>query len=73
MLNYNIICILIFFLSYLAPPRRQDGRKMQSHIQSEWQPLSMNALVEYKKALKAQGEGEFDNGRIKMWPVVSFS
>ncbi|XP_046572049.1 uncharacterized protein LOC124280200 [Haliotis rubra] len=40
---------------------------------SDWQPLSMNALVEYKKEMATEGDGEFQHGRMKMWPVVMSS
>ncbi|XP_060080617.1 uncharacterized protein LOC132559986 [Ylistrum balloti] len=32
-----------------------------------WEPLSMNALMEYKTRLDTEGEGEFNMGRTKMW------
>ncbi|XP_069141879.1 uncharacterized protein [Argopecten irradians] len=32
-----------------------------------WEPLSMNALMEYKDRLDTEGEGEFNMGRAKVW------
>ncbi|OWF54589.1 uncharacterized protein LOC110443162 isoform X2 [Mizuhopecten yessoensis] len=32
-----------------------------------WEPLSMNALMEYKARLDTEGEGEFNMGRTKVW------
>ena len=43
------------------------------HFRSEWQPLSLTALIEYKKQVEAEGEGDFQHGRMKMWPVVATS
>ncbi|KAK7499466.1 hypothetical protein BaRGS_00009118 [Batillaria attramentaria] len=61
--------------SISVPASRQRGMSARSEMlrrfQSEWQPLSMNALVEYKKQLDTVGEGDFEHGRMKMWPVVS--
>jgi hypothetical protein len=34
---------------------------------SQWEPLSMNALIEYTKRKEAEGVGEFNQGRPKMW------
>ena len=34
---------------------------------SQWEPLSMNALIEYTKRKEAEGAGEFNQGRPKMW------
>ena len=39
-------------------------------FQSDWQPLSLTALIEYKKQVETEGEGDFQHGRMKMWPVV---
>nr|KAG5708411.1 hypothetical protein BaRGS_026138 [Batillaria attramentaria] len=45
-----------------VPASRQRGMSARSEMlrrfQSEWQPLSMNALVEYKKQLDTVGEGQ---------------
>ena len=35
-----------------------------------WEPLSMTALVEYKKQLATVGEGDFNLGRVKMWSSI---
>ncbi|KAL5014786.1 hypothetical protein ScPMuIL_009056 [Solemya velum] len=40
---------------------------------SQWQPLSMNALTEYKTNVDAPGEGDFGLGRPKMFTVASIS
>ncbi|XP_025106976.1 uncharacterized protein LOC112571853 isoform X1 [Pomacea canaliculata] len=42
-------------------------------FRSDWQPLSMTALREYKKQMETGGSGSFGQGRSKMWPVVSFT
>ncbi|XP_070192554.1 uncharacterized protein [Littorina saxatilis] len=57
---------------------RERGRSIQSAMQlkryrSDWEPLSMKALVEYKKQVYTEGEGEFEHGRTKMWPVKAAS
>lgn len=58
-------------LRYSAPlPTRDEVLKTYT---SNWQPLSMHALVEYKKQLATMGDGDFNLGRTKMWshiPVV---
>lgn len=58
-------------LRYSAPlPTR--NQQMNTYT-SSWQPLSMHALVEYKKQVATGGEGDFNLGRMKMWshiPVV---
>ncbi|XP_053376948.1 uncharacterized protein LOC123529037 [Mercenaria mercenaria] len=58
-------------LRYSAPlPTRSLGINTYT---SSWQPLSMHALVEYKKQVSTVGEGDFNLGRTKMWshiPVV---
>ncbi|KAL8612522.1 hypothetical protein ACOMHN_053776 [Nucella lapillus] len=64
--------------SFSVPPSRERGRSAQAavqlhHYSSDWQPLSMGALVEYKKQMDTEGEGEFEHGRVKMWPAVSSS
>lgn len=38
---------------------------------SQWQPLSMNALTEYKTNVDAPGEGDFGLGRQKMFIVTA--
>ncbi|GFR95494.1 hypothetical protein ElyMa_006274600 [Elysia marginata] len=38
-----------------------------SAYESRWQPLSMQALIEYKEQLGAEGAGEFSQGRPPMW------
>lgn len=38
-------------------------------FQNTWQPLSMNALLEYKEKLETTGEGEFHYGIPKRWAV----
>lgn len=40
---------------------------------SKWEPLSMNALIEYKEQLLADGFGEFQQGRSKMWNMAAAS
>lgn len=58
-------------LRYSAPLPHRDGD--QRTYTSTWQPLSMHALVEYKKQVSTMGEGDFNLGRTKMWsqiPVV---
>lgn len=63
--------------SFSVPESRERGKSARSEMlhryRSDWQPLSMTALVEYKKQLETMGEGDFEHGRMKMWPVVSFS
>ncbi|XP_052234203.1 uncharacterized protein LOC127846744 isoform X3 [Dreissena polymorpha] len=58
-------------LRYSAPlPYRRVG--LQDYT-SSWEPLSMHALVEYKKQMSTLGDGDFNLGRAKMWasiPVV---
>lgn len=34
---------------------------------SQWEPLSMNALIEYTQKKEAEGVGEYNQGRPKMW------
>jgi len=41
-----------------------------SKFTSDWQPLSMHALVEYKKQVDTVGDGEFNLGRTKMWSQI---
>ncbi|XP_052780152.1 uncharacterized protein LOC128217219 isoform X3 [Mya arenaria] len=57
---------------YSAPlPHRQI---MARDYASAWQPLSMHALIEYKRQMPTLGDGDFNLGRTKMWatiPVVS--
>ncbi|KAL4226165.1 hypothetical protein ACF0H5_014152 [Mactra antiquata] len=58
-------------LRYSAPQATRNG--LLRDYTTQWQPLSMNALVEYKKQVSTVGEGEFHLGRTKMWshiPVV---
>ncbi|XP_059152202.1 uncharacterized protein LOC131938265 [Physella acuta] len=40
---------------------------------SKWEPLSMNALIEYKEQILADGFGEFQHGRSKMWNMAAAS
>ena len=59
-----------------VPPSRERGRSAQTEGQllryrSDWQPLSLTALVEYKRQVDTEGEGDFEHGRMKMWPVVA--
>ena len=43
-------------------------------FQSDWQPLSLTALIEYKKQVETEGEGDFQHGRMmKMRSVASVS
>lgn len=50
-----------------SAPIPEKHRKYYTDYISDWQPLSMNALIEYKKKLESEGEGEFNQGRAKMW------
>ena len=43
------------------------GHQHSSRYTSQWQPLSMNALMEYKEHLDTEGVGEYHQGRPKMW------
>ena len=36
---------------------------------SNWEPLSMNALMEYKEKLPVGGEGEYNQGKPRLWPL----
>jgi len=35
-----------------------------------WEPLSMQALLDYKKHFAAPGQGEFALGQVRLWPVT---
>ncbi|KAH9504827.1 hypothetical protein Btru_062056 [Bulinus truncatus] len=41
--------------------------KQQKKSESPWQPLSLPALTEYKEQKISDGQGEFQQGRPKMW------
>ncbi|KAK0063953.1 hypothetical protein Bpfe_006638 [Biomphalaria pfeifferi] len=47
----------------LSAPVQQQPKQ----IESPWQPLSLQALVEYKEQKKTEGQGNFHLGRPKMW------
>ena len=56
-------------------PSLERGRSAHTlmqlqRFQSDWQPLSLTALIEYKKQVDTEGEGDFQHGRMKMWPVA---
>ncbi|XP_076447477.1 uncharacterized protein LOC143284569 isoform X2 [Babylonia areolata] len=64
--------------SFSVPPSQERGRSAQTAMQlhryrSDWQPLSMAALVEYKKQVETEGQGDFEHGRVKMWPATTSS
>ena len=35
-----------------------------------WEPLSLNALLDYKKSAEAPGSGTFRNGQVPTWNVM---
>ncbi|XP_078309987.1 uncharacterized protein LOC111107993 isoform X5 [Crassostrea virginica] len=49
-----------------SAPIPEKHRRYYDYI-SQWEPLSMNALIEYTQKKEAEGEGEFNQGRPKMW------
>ncbi|XP_063439088.1 uncharacterized protein LOC134720616 isoform X6 [Mytilus trossulus] len=50
-----------------SAPIPDKHRKYYTNYVSDWQPLSMHALVEYKKKMDSEGDGEFNQGRAKVW------
>ncbi|KAK3102844.1 hypothetical protein FSP39_014374 [Pinctada imbricata] len=50
-----------------SAPIPERHRRQLLEYTSRWEPLSMNALIEYKKKKEVEGEGEFNQGRPKMW------
>ncbi|CAL1531356.1 unnamed protein product, partial [Lymnaea stagnalis] len=52
-----------------------SGKKSRNikQLESPWQPLSLNALLEYKQQVAADGNGEFQQGRPKMWTLTTAS
>ena len=50
-----------------SAPIPEKHRKYYTSYVSNWQPLSMNALIEYKKKMETEGDGDFNQGRAKMW------
>lgn len=72
------VCILYFIqiflftadssVRYSAPLPVRDMHA--NTFTSNWQPLSMHALIEYKKQKSTVGEGDFNFGRTKMWPHI---
>ncbi|XP_070559602.1 uncharacterized protein [Ptychodera flava] len=50
----------------VPPSRAKASRK------TEWQPLTLNALTEYKPAFQAAGDGDFKHGQSDFWkPILS--
>ena len=55
-------------LRHSAPlPTREQMIKSYTN---GWEPLSMTALVEYKKQVATAGDGDFNMGRVKMWSSI---
>lgn len=51
-----------------SAPIPERHRRYYDYI-SQWEPLSMNALIEYTQKKEAEGVGEYNQGRPKMWPT----
>lgn len=49
-----------------SAPVPERHRRYYDYI-SQWEPLSMNALIEYTQKKEAEGVGEYNQGRPKMW------
>ncbi|KAK2177339.1 hypothetical protein NP493_605g01014 [Ridgeia piscesae] len=54
----------------LLKPRRT--RSEMTHTYNDvtlWEPLTLSALMEYKKMRQVFGTGDFARGRVPLWPV----
>lgn len=73
MIYHDICSIYVFYIisddlpSCKSAPIPEKHRKYYTSYVSNWQPLSMNALIEYKKKMETEGDGDFNQGRAKMW------
>lgn len=56
-------------LSLSAPVATASMRTEQKKI-TRWEPLSLNALQDYKKSYDAPGSGTFRNAQITKWSVL---
>ncbi|KAK2157576.1 hypothetical protein LSH36_188g00010 [Paralvinella palmiformis] len=51
--------------------RKRAQSDMSNHFITQWQPLSLNALLEYKQSHDALGQGEFGHGQKPVWSGVT--
>jgi len=60
----------VYFLSDKGERKRAQS-DMSNHFITQWQPLSLNALLEYKQSHDALGQGEFGHGQKPVWSGVT--
>ena len=53
-----------------APVTTASMRSERKKKVTSWEPLSLNALLEYKQGTEAPGSGKFRNGQISKWNVI---
>ena len=67
----NLFLYIVGMSSESAPAAAQRNEDTSQLYTSQWQPLSMNALVEYKKQKQTNGDGKFRHGQHRMFAVKS--
>jgi hypothetical protein len=56
-------------LSNVLFTNNKEEKQTSSSRSTKFAPLSLNALMEYKQVIVANGSGDFDQGRPKMFKV----
>ncbi|XP_064632381.1 uncharacterized protein LOC135490801 isoform X2 [Lineus longissimus] len=57
--------------SMSAPPLTQE--EYLRKYTSTWEPLSLNALMEYKEVSRLSGQGDYRHGKTRMWSAATTS
>lgn len=58
------------FRSIVSAPVSSQGERNQKQSQVNlWQPLSLDALLEYKTPINLDGPGEFLQGQVRKWKM----
>ena len=67
----TIVCVCVCVLTGPVSGEKRSIGRSRSELSSQvpWQPLSMHALVEYKRQKPAMGTGIYSQGRPPTWAV----
>ena len=61
----------IFSYFVLEGVSRAKSSRKKMKQDPTWQPLTLNALVQYSDKRKTVGAGQFRNGSMKMYPIAN--
>lgn len=60
---------LHYLFLFLARSMPRSSSELSQRVVKAWQPLSLDALVEYKEMMSVLGNGDFNHGGVPRWSV----